>query len=86
MSCNIHYIHVHVYTHVGVQYRSRRNVQQGAHPSHPHHSHDSEGVGAGVSWGVGVCVSVLGIIGLLATLAMCAHGSQVYDPDVPKNR
>ena len=36
-------------------------------------------------WGVGVCVGIAGLIGILAALAMCAHGSHTYEPDFPNS-
>ena len=38
------------------------------------------------SWLVGVGVAVVGLVGVMATLAMCAHGSQAYEPDIPNDR
>ncbi|CAI8007355.1 hypothetical protein GBAR_LOCUS5160 [Geodia barretti] len=37
----------------------------------------------GVVW---LCVSAAGLVGLLAALAMCAHSSQQYEPEVSDNR
>ena len=62
--------------------RVRRNAQ-GAHSSA--HSARVEGAWGG-RWVAGVCVGVAGLIGILASLAMCAHSSQDYDTDVPITR
>lgn len=35
---------------------------------------------------VGVGVAIVGLVGVMATLAMCAHGSQTYEPDVTNSR
>ena len=33
-----------------------------------------------------VCVGLAGIVGLLAVLAMCAHSTKDYQPEVPDSR
>lgn len=70
-------------TYTGSASRVRRNVQY-AHSSAPHSSHTIEG--ERVKWGVGVGVSIVGLVGVLAALAMCAHSAKAYNPDMPNSR
>lgn len=70
-------------TCTGSTSRLRRNVQN-THSLDPHSSHASDG--EGVKWGVGVGVSIVGLVGVLAALAMCTHSAKSYDPDAPNNR
>jgi hypothetical protein len=43
----------------------------------------TSGIKRGVVW---LCVSAAGLVGLLAALAMCAHSSQQYEPEVTDSR
>ena len=62
--------------------REKQSVLTPLHHSSPSQSYTAGGGGRGGEV-MGVCVSALGIVGILVALAMCAHSSQVYNTEKP---
>ena len=69
-------------------------VRRSAQDTHYHSTSGSEhsvtaggpATGGVVRVAVLVCVGLAGIVGLLAVLAMCAHSTKDYQPEVPDSR